>query len=389
MRIHMVKKGDTLSSIAKKHNIELNEILALNPEIADPNQITVGMKIKLPNSPKPIAHPSHENAHQHVVSQGDSIWKLSKAWNIPLNTLIAANPQLKNPNVLLTGDIVYIPKHDAQVHQQGSNGKANTAPMMPVETPMTTVSPDVQPPKAEAPELSSLPDLLLPELPELPTMPMTETTTYSDESPMPEMVSSGVPIWNAPQPPSTTSLTQEQMDITFTTEFQTNIYNPAPQQSSECGCKCSDSPYKLSYAMPDVGTSMWEQSSACEPTAMWTGSAYYALSMPYMPYESWQMSYPVTPIMVQYPQPDMTPCWPDYSRIRPSGTAEIASTTPSTSAPDSGRDDSIRIKQVDAVQQRSKPKRSGRSSSLHKLLHRQKKRSSAVPRYQSSPWIGH
>lgn len=372
----MVKKGDTLSSIAKKHNIELNELLALNPEIADPNQITVGMKIKLPNSPKPIVHPSHENAHQHVVSQGDSIWKLSKAWNIPLNTLIAANPQLKNPNVLLTGDIVYIPKHDAQVHQQSYNGKANTAPM-------TTVSPDVQASEAKAPELE------LPELPTLPTMPMTETITYSDESPMPEMVSSEIPIWNAPQPSSMPSVSQEQMDITFTTEFQTNIYSPAPQEISQCGCKCSDSSYKLSYAMPEVGTSMWDHSSPCEPTAMWAGSSYYALSMPYMPFESWQMSYPVTPIMVQYPQPDMTPCWPDYSRISPGGTTELASTTPSSTTSDGGRDESIRIKQVESVKPTSKPKRSGRSSSLHKLFHRQKKRSTAVPRYQSSPWIGH
>lgn len=385
----MVKKGDTLSSIAKKHNIELNELLALNPEITDPNQITVGMKIKLPNSPKPIVHPSHENSHQHVVSQGDSIWKLSKAWNVPLNTLIEVNPQLKNPNVLLTGDIVYIPKHDAQVHQQAPNGKANTAPMMPIETPMTTVSPDVQASEANVPELSTLPELDLPELPTLPTMPVTESTTYSDASPMPEMVSSGVPIWNTPQPPSTISASQEQMDITFTTEFQTNIYSAAPQEMSQCGCKCSNPSNQLAYAMPEVGTSTWEHSTTCEPTAMWAGSAYYALSMPYMPYESWQMSYPVTPFMVQYPQPDMTQCWPDYSQINTTGTAELASTATVLTTSNGERDDSIRIKQAESLKPTSKPKRSGRSSSLHKLLHRQKKRSTAVPRYQSSPWIGH
>nr|WP_281378706.1 LysM peptidoglycan-binding domain-containing protein [Paenibacillus phyllosphaerae] len=48
--------------------------------------------------------------HQHVVKQGDTLWKLSKAWGVPLSDMIKANPQLKNPNVLLTGEVVNVPK---------------------------------------------------------------------------------------------------------------------------------------------------------------------------------------------------------------------------------------------------------------------------------------
>ena len=48
--------------------------------------------------------------HQYVVKQGDTLWKLSKAWGVPLADMIKANPQLKNPNVLMTGEIVNVPK---------------------------------------------------------------------------------------------------------------------------------------------------------------------------------------------------------------------------------------------------------------------------------------
>ncbi|MCF2937284.1 LysM peptidoglycan-binding domain-containing protein [Paenibacillus alkaliterrae] len=56
--------------------------------------------------------------HQHVVKQGDTLWKLSKAWGVPLADMIKANPQLKNPNVLLTGEIVNIPKAGAVMNEE-------------------------------------------------------------------------------------------------------------------------------------------------------------------------------------------------------------------------------------------------------------------------------
>ncbi|MBM7563759.1 LysM peptidoglycan-binding domain-containing protein [Paenibacillus sacheonensis] len=106
MKIHIVKKGDTLYMIAQKYNVSLEEILKLNPSISNPDEIDIGMKIKVP-----AGHGGDmEIMHQHVVQQGDTLWKLSKAWGVPLGDMIKANPQLKNPNVLLTGEVVNIPK---------------------------------------------------------------------------------------------------------------------------------------------------------------------------------------------------------------------------------------------------------------------------------------
>nr|WP_275099952.1 LysM peptidoglycan-binding domain-containing protein [Paenibacillus alvei] len=111
VKIHIVKKGDTLYALAKKYGITVEELISMNSQIANPNELDVGMKIKVPSTPVPSS--GHEIVHKHVVKEGDTLWKLSKAWGIPLQTMIDANPQLKNPNVLVIGQVVNIPKVQA------------------------------------------------------------------------------------------------------------------------------------------------------------------------------------------------------------------------------------------------------------------------------------
>jgi LysM repeat protein len=136
VKIHIVKKGDTLYNLAGKYKVELDAIIALNPQMKDPNQIDVGMKVKIPTGPLPVEPPMSNYAHKHIVKQGDSLWKLGKAWEVPLQAMIKANPQLKNPNVLMTGEVVYIPKmeseptYTAQEAQPSANPYAPSAPMV-------------------------------------------------------------------------------------------------------------------------------------------------------------------------------------------------------------------------------------------------------------------
>ena len=82
MKIHMVKQGDSLYLIAKKYNVSLEEIIKANPDISNPDAIEVGMKVKIPSPPKSAI----EVIHHHIVQQGDSLWKLSKAWGFSLRT---------------------------------------------------------------------------------------------------------------------------------------------------------------------------------------------------------------------------------------------------------------------------------------------------------------
>ncbi|GLX69515.1 LysM peptidoglycan-binding domain-containing protein [Paenibacillus glycanilyticus] len=123
MKIHVVKKGDTLYFIAQKHNVSIDDILKLNPSITNPDMLDVGMKLKVPSTSEAGGGTGGMDImHQHVVKQGDTLWKLSKAWGVPLADMIKANPQLKNPNVLLTGEIVNIPKTATPTEMQSGGG---------------------------------------------------------------------------------------------------------------------------------------------------------------------------------------------------------------------------------------------------------------------------
>lgn len=156
MKIHLVKKGDTLYEIAKKHGVTLEQLIAANPQIADPNQIDVGAKVRIPMVPKPVPTPQVEVKHKHTVSQGDTMWKISKAWEVPLKLLIDANPHLKNPSILMTGDTVYIPKlsNDGHLTAQAQSkaeltapivGKKNTAPKEELLQPIPNPAPPEAP----------------------------------------------------------------------------------------------------------------------------------------------------------------------------------------------------------------------------------------------------
>lgn len=45
----------------------------------------------------------------YVVCRGDTLWGIAKRYGVALTDLIAANPQIKNPNLIYPGDEVTIP----------------------------------------------------------------------------------------------------------------------------------------------------------------------------------------------------------------------------------------------------------------------------------------
>jgi LysM repeat protein len=48
MTIYVVKPGDTFSSIARKFHLTRAQLLAANPQITNPNSITIGQRINIP-----------------------------------------------------------------------------------------------------------------------------------------------------------------------------------------------------------------------------------------------------------------------------------------------------------------------------------------------------
>jgi morphogenetic protein associated with SpoVID len=109
VKIHIVKQGDSLYALSQKYGVPLQKIIEANPQISNPNVLALGEKVKIPTAPVSVPDNS-EVYYKHTVKQGDTLWKLSKAWGIPLKDMVDANPQLKNPNALMLGEVVNIPK---------------------------------------------------------------------------------------------------------------------------------------------------------------------------------------------------------------------------------------------------------------------------------------
>ncbi|MEK5463755.1 LysM peptidoglycan-binding domain-containing protein [Paenibacillus sp. FSL P2-0089] len=138
MKIHIVKQGDSLFALSQKYGVPLQKIIEANPQITNPDVLAVGDKVKIPAAPVALPVPDNNDIYyKHTVKQGDTLWKLSKAWGVTLKDMIDANPQLKNPNALMTGEVVNIPKKVSTSPIQAQSidpVKANTTPIQAQST---------------------------------------------------------------------------------------------------------------------------------------------------------------------------------------------------------------------------------------------------------------
>jgi morphogenetic protein associated with SpoVID len=151
VKIHIVKRGDTLYKLSQKYHVDLDTLIQMNPHIENPDQIDVGMKVKIPTPTQFAAMSPEFIKHKHTVEQGDSLWKLSKAWNVPLQAMIKANPQLKSPHALLTGEVVNIP--DMEKLEAPSQAPAAHDVNTPMNVPSELSQADVEKPGVQAEQL--------------------------------------------------------------------------------------------------------------------------------------------------------------------------------------------------------------------------------------------
>lgn len=85
--IYIVKRGDTLYSIARDNNISVAELKKIN-NITN-NTIYVGQELYLKN--KIVEEEPNENDDIYVVKKGDTLYSISKKLNISIDTLKALN----------------------------------------------------------------------------------------------------------------------------------------------------------------------------------------------------------------------------------------------------------------------------------------------------------
>ena len=109
-KIHIVKTGDTISSISKTYSISKNLIIKLN-KLKNENYIYVGQNLIISepnkNSPKQL----NLINNYHIVQIGENLTDISSKYNLNLGYLIKIN-NLKNPDSIEVGEKLFLGKKD-------------------------------------------------------------------------------------------------------------------------------------------------------------------------------------------------------------------------------------------------------------------------------------
>ena len=102
--IYTVKRGDTLYSIARSYNIDINELKNYN-NLTD-NILSINQELKIPIKNIEEEQISTEYT-DYIVKRGDSLYNISKTYGIPIQDLMKYNNL--NTNLLSIGQILKIP----------------------------------------------------------------------------------------------------------------------------------------------------------------------------------------------------------------------------------------------------------------------------------------
>ena len=149
---YTVKSGETLSEIADRFGTSTERLIQLNG-ISNPNLVVAGTRLAIPGRPSSSAAP--RNAKEHVVRSGESLSSIAGRYGLPVERLVAIN-KIDDPDLVVSGTRLKLqapplvkatPKPAAQAKPKPKPKPAATpvAKTTPVATPAPkpTVTPAV------------------------------------------------------------------------------------------------------------------------------------------------------------------------------------------------------------------------------------------------------
>ena len=113
MITYTVKKGDTLSEIAKEYNTTVDQIAGLNG-IKNKNLIYVGeiLKIDVTRSLEEINQTLYDTNHFiYTVKKGDTLYAIAKEFGVSIESIVSLN-DIKNKNLIYIGEKLRIIRED-------------------------------------------------------------------------------------------------------------------------------------------------------------------------------------------------------------------------------------------------------------------------------------
>ncbi len=122
-KIHIVKSGDTISSISKFYSINKDLIIKLN-NLKDENYIFVGQNLIISESSENLTKQSDLINNFHIVQIGENLTEISNKYNLKVIDLIEIN-NLNNPDSIKVGQKLIIRKKNTINSKNNENNKNN------------------------------------------------------------------------------------------------------------------------------------------------------------------------------------------------------------------------------------------------------------------------
>ncbi|OQB15564.1 MAG: Spore germination protein YaaH [Firmicutes bacterium ADurb.Bin193] len=110
--IHVVRPGDTIFRLSQAYNVPYQELISSNG-LENANQLAVGQAIVIPADSIP-----------HTVTRGQTLYSIARAYRVALNDVVAANPQITNPSQIFVGQVINIPVSTQKLGTIEVNGYA-------------------------------------------------------------------------------------------------------------------------------------------------------------------------------------------------------------------------------------------------------------------------
>ena len=109
-KIHIVKTGETLTSISKLYSINKDLIIKLN-NLKDQNYIFIGKNLIISESSENLTKQSDLIKNYHIVQTGENLTEISNKYNLKVIDLIEIN-NLNNPDSIKVGQKLIIRKEN-------------------------------------------------------------------------------------------------------------------------------------------------------------------------------------------------------------------------------------------------------------------------------------
>ena len=107
---YVVKKGDSLWSIAKKYNMTVDELKSINN--LKSNLLSIGQRLKIKES--------DDNQNIYIVKKGDTLYKIANMYGTTVDNLKALN-NLKNNNLSIGQKLIVPSKNKIYIVQKGDS----------------------------------------------------------------------------------------------------------------------------------------------------------------------------------------------------------------------------------------------------------------------------